>query len=105
MFKISVGRDPKILTVAATVENSTSLPPCSKLNSQLTLFQNPQFLRIISSRPEVILIAVPFPVWGFIMTMVIVISFVRERKTVPNDYATELLTRIAQSPTKLNDRI
>ena len=42
---------------------------------------------------------------GFIMTMVIVISFAREHKTVPNDYAPELLTRIVQSPTKLNDKI
>ena len=29
----------------------------------------------------------------------------RERKTVPNDYASEFLTRIVQSPTKLNDKI
>ena len=35
--------------------------------------------------------------------MVIVISFARERKTVPYDYAPELLTRIVQSPTELND--
>ena len=41
----------------------------------------------------------------FIMTMVIVISFVSEHKTVPNGYAPELLTRIVQSPTKLNDKI
>ena len=39
------------------------------------------------------------------MTMVIVISFVHKRKTVPNDYAPELLTQIVQSPTKLNDKI
>ena len=42
---------------------------------------------------------------GGIMTIVIVISFACERKTVPNDYAPELLTRIVQSPTKLNDKI
>ena len=42
---------------------------------------------------------------GFIMTMVIVISFARDRKTAPNDYAAELLTRIVQRPTKLNDKI
>ena len=42
---------------------------------------------------------------GFIMTMVIVISFARKCKTVPNDYAPELLTRIVQSLTKLNDKI
>ena len=39
------------------------------------------------------------------MTMVIVISFAHERKTVPIDYAPELLTRIVQIPTKLNDKI
>ena len=42
--------------------------------------------------------------WVF-MTMVIVISFAHEPKTVPNDYAPELLTRKVQSPTKLNDKI
>ena len=36
--------------------------------------------------------------------MVIVISFAHERKTVPNDYAPEPLTRIVQSPKKLNDK-
>ena len=47
----------------------------------------------------------PFPVWGFIITMVIVISFARERKTAPNDYAPELLIWIVQNPTKLSDKI
>ena len=37
------------------------------------------------------------------MTMVIVISLARERKTAPNVYAPGLLTRIVQSPTKLNE--
>ena len=46
-----------------------------------------------------------FCLGGFIMTMVIVISFARERKTVPNEYPPELLTRIVQSPSKLNDKI
>ena len=73
--------------------------------SQLTVFQNPQILRTISSRHDIIHTPAPFPIWGFIMTIVIVISFVRERKTVPNDYAPEILTRIVQSPTKLNDKI
>ena len=36
--------------------------------------------------------------------MVIAISSARDRKTVPNNYAYELLTRI-QGPTKLNDKI
>ena len=39
------------------------------------------------------------------MTMAIIISFARECKTVPNDYAPELLIQIVQSPTKLNDKI
>ena len=39
------------------------------------------------------------------MTMVIIISFAHEHKTVPNDYAPKLLTQIVQSPTKLNDKI
>ena len=47
----------------------------------------------------------PISCLGFIMTMVIVVSFAPERKNVPNDYAPELLTRIVQSPTKLNDKI
>ena len=38
------------------------------------------------------------------MTMGIVISFARERRTVPNEYTAELLTQIIQSPTKLNDK-
>ena len=58
MFKISVGRDPKIPTTSSTIENLTLcpngrelnyLPPWSNINFQLTLFQNPQILRTISS--------------------------------------------------------
>ena len=39
------------------------------------------------------------------MTMAILIFFVRERKTAPNDYASELFIRIVQSSIKLNDKI
>ena len=39
------------------------------------------------------------------MTMLIHISFAHMRKTVPNVYAPELLTRIVQIPTKLNDKL
>ena len=80
-----------------------SLPPWSNLN--WLFFQNPHILRTISSGDDVIHTPAPFPVWGFIMTIVIVIFFARERKTAPNDTALELLTRIVQSPTKLNDKI
>ena len=77
----------------------------SIIQTQLALFQNTQILRTISSRHDIIHTPVPFPVWVFIMTMEIIVSFASERKTAPNDYAPELLTRIVQSPTKLNTKI
>ena len=88
MFKISVCRDPKKPTTSSMTQiqlspqwqKCNSLPTWSNLKSQLTLFQNPQILRIISSGHDVIHTPAPFPVWGFIMTMVIVISFARKRK-------------------------
>ena len=110
MFKISVGRDKKNSTTSSTAQVLLS-PQWQKLNStsmvqsQLTLFQNPQILRTISSGHDVIYTLAPFPVWGFIMTMVIVISFACKCKTALNDCAPELLTRIVQSPTKLNHKI
>ena len=105
---ISVGRDPKNPTTSFNGPNSTlclngrNSTFCLHgliWTSQLILFQNPQILRTISSGHDVIYTSAPFPVWVFIITMVIVISFAHERKTVPNDYAPELLTRIVQSPT------
>ena len=39
------------------------------------------------------------------MKIVIVIFFGHEHKIAPHDYAPEILTRIVQSPTKLNDEI
>ena len=64
VFKISVDRDPKILTAAATVENSILYAPMAE-NSILCLhgpmstfnwlfFQNPQILRSTSSGHDVI---------------------------------------------------
>ena len=99
VFKISVGRDPKILTTTATVENSTLclwgrelnyLPPWSNVNLQLTLFSkssnSQDYLFQAWCHPH----SSPISCLGFDMTMVIVISFARERKTVPNDCAPEL---------------
>ena len=62
----------------------------SMVQPQLTLFQNPQILRTISSGHDVIETPAPFPVWGFIMTIVIVISFATEYKTASDDSAPEL---------------
>ena len=95
IFKISVDRDQKNPTTSSTARiqlsiqwlRLNSLPPWSNSMVQFatlnSLFQNPQILRTISSGHDVIHTPVPFPVWGFIMTMVIVISFVHECKTAP----------------------
>ena len=99
MFKISIHlrrswteklnrrRNDRKLNFTPQWQKLNFLPPWSNLN---TLHQNPQILKIISFGHDVILTPAPFPVWGFIMTMVIFISFARERKTALNDYATEL---------------
>ena len=42
---------------------------------------------------------------GLLWQMVIVISFVHERKTASNDYAPDQETRIVQSLAKMNDKI
>ena len=65
MFKISVGRDPKNPTTSFNGQNPTLT---SMVQSQLTSFHNPQILRTISSRLDVIHTPTPFPVWGFVMT-------------------------------------
>ena len=77
----------------------------SSVNSKLTtFFKIPKFsayLFWVWRHPH----SSPISYLGFIMTMVIVISFAHERKTAPIDNTPELLTRIVQSPTKLNDKI
>ena len=55
-----------------------------------TSFQNPRILQTIASGHDVIYTPAPFPIWGFIMTIVIVISFARECKIVLNVCAPEL---------------
>ena len=94
MFKISVSRDLKNPTTSFNGPNPTLCPNSrnstlclhgSNFNSQLTLFQNPQIFRTISSRHDVIHTPTPFPVWGLIMTVVIVISFAHEHKPKLND--------------------
>ena len=50
----------------STVETQLHLQ-WSKSNSQLTLFQNPQILRTISSRHDVIHTQASFPVWGLLL--------------------------------------
>ena len=108
---ISASRDAKnsILRLNGRIPNYSTPWQRTQLSaymiqSQLSTnsFQNPQIIRTISSGHDVIHTPVPFPVWGFIMTMVIVITFVREHKTVPNDYGLNYETRIVQSLTKLN---
>ena len=71
-------------TPTSTVCLNDRQPNCllswPKVNLQLSLFQNLQILRTIASRHDVIQ---PISYLGFIMTIVIVISFVREHKLYP----------------------
>ena len=64
------------------------------LRTQLNLFQKLPNSQPISSGHDVIHTPASFPVWGFIMTMVIVISFARERKLHASVNTPGLLTRI-----------
>ena len=84
---ISAGRDLKNLTTTATVENSTTRfhSPISTVFFKILKFSAHLFWAWHYPHSS------HFSSLGFIMTMVTVISFTRERKTVPNGYAPELL--------------
>ena len=84
---------------------SNSLPPWSNLN-----FSTDSFSKSSSSQDHLFRAwchphSYPISCLVFFMTMMSVISFAREPKTAPKDYAPELLTQMVQSPTKLNDKI
>ena len=70
VFKISVGRDLKNLTTSFNGRRSNSLlnGPISLTKYKLSVCQNPQNLRTISSGHDVIHTLAPLPVCGFIMT-------------------------------------
>ena len=113
MFKISVGRESKNPTTSSMDKiQLSSLRPNGR-NSTIVfhgLISTAEFLKSSNSQDHLYRSwrhphSRPIFCLGFIMTRVIFISFVHERKTVPNGYAPELLTRIVQSPTKLNDKI
>ena len=111
MIKISVGRDRKKKQLhLSTAKNSTPQwqkmfclhGPISKLTDSFSKSSYSQDHLFWAWRhPHSSLISS----LGFIMTMVIVISFAHDCRAVPNDYFFELLTRRVQSPTKLNDKI
>ena len=94
--KISDSRDPKNPTTCSMVENSTLC--LYARNSTLYCYgpiSTDSFLKFSGqSLPGMTTSTLqpPFLVWGFIMTMVIVISFAHEHKTATNNYAPELLT-------------
>ena len=102
MSKISVVRDPKNTTTSFNGQNPTpnGRIPNSRLNVPISTdsFQNPQILWTISSGHVVILTPAPFPVWGFIMTMLIVISFAHEHNTATTNYALELRDANSSKP-------
>ena len=100
VFKISVGKDPKILTATATVENLILYAPMAENSTiclhgpmstfnwlffQIIRFSGPSLPGMTSSTLQSLFLS-----GGVIMTMVIAISFAHERKTVPNDCAPEL---------------
>ena len=95
VLKISVGRDPKNPTTSFNDQNSAL---ASIVQSQLMSFQNPQILKTILFGHDVIHTPAPFRVWGFIMTVVIVISFAHEHKTVLYDFAFELSNLNSSKP-------
>ena len=68
LLNIMVG--PQLQLSAIEADN-----PWPKVNSQLSLFQNLQILRTITSRHDIIHTPGPISYLGFIMTIVIVISF------------------------------
>ena len=69
MFKISIHLHrsrPEKLNCHRNGRKLNSLPPWSNLNSQLTLFQNPQIFRTISSGHDIIHTPSPFSVRGLL---------------------------------------
>ena len=112
MFKISVGKRSEKPNYIFQQSKSNSQRPNTQFSPQWSNlnFSTDSFSKS-SNSPDHLFRAWRHPhsslisCLGFIMTMVIVISFAHERKTAPNDYAPELLTRIVQSATKLNDKI
>ena len=82
-------------TVCLNGRQPNCLPTSSTVNSQLTLFQNLQILRTIASGHD----SRHISYLGFIMTIVIFISFAHERKLYPM-LCTWIKSRIVQSPTK-----
>ena len=61
---ISTGRDPKNSTLRLNGRIPNYSTPWSNLNFQLALFQNPQILRTISSRHDIIHTPAPLSLWG-----------------------------------------
>ena len=101
VFKIFVGRDPKILTAAAaaTVEKSTL---CHNGRNSIVCLHGPmstfnwRFFKILNvSGPSLSdmtssILQPHFLSGGLLWQMVIIISFALEREAIPNDYTPEL---------------
>ena len=103
VFKIFVSRDMQNLTTCLNGRKPNSVFQWSNLNwrlFQILRFSEPSLPGMTSSQLQLYFLS-----GGFIITMVIVVSFAHEHKTAPNDDTPELLTRIVQSPTTPNDTI
>ena len=79
-------------------------PTLSKVNSQLTLFQNLQILRTITFGHDAIHTPAPFPIWGFLWQWWLSYPLRTSIKLYPISVPWTK-SRIIQSPTKLNDKI
>ena len=97
----SMAENSVLYAIMAETKLSPTWPP---VNSQLTLFQNLQILGTIASEHDVIHTPNHISYLGFIMTIVIVISFACKCKPYLI-LCTWTKSRIVQSPTKLNDNI
>ena len=107
VFKISVCRDLKNPTTSFNSSASMTETQPSGYNLNLnSVFLKSSNYHPISSGHDIIHPHSGFiSCLGFIMTMMILISFARQHKTVPIDSTPGLLTWIVQSPAKLKNRI
>ena len=94
---------PQLQLSTSMADNPTVCLHSPKSTPNWRVFQNPQILSL-SLRAWYHSHSSPISYLGFIMTIVIVISFALERKLYPM-LCTWTKSQIVQSPTKLNDKL
>ena len=106
LLNIMVGPQLLNIMVGPQLRNTMVGPQLlnTMVGTQLNLFQNLPNSQPISSRHDVIHTPAPFPVWGLLWQWWLSYPL-RTSVNCTQCYAHELLTRIVQSQTKLNDKI